>query len=189
MKILRVSHDVSKYQTVLPDSPNEKNIYDMLLFDGKSRKDNWSPLEIYYPNPLKELGDFVYLCPGTLVFNNKAREVCATFFEMSGEILPLPHEEAPLFALNVTECWNVLDAKKTEWQYDQTGIIKLRILKFCFHGHRIPEVPLFKIPETVRGSIYTVEGMKDPEDEFKYTVESKGLTGLIFEEVWNDEAC
>jgi hypothetical protein len=46
------------------------------------------------------------------------------------------------------------------------------------------EVPLFKIPETRRGEILTIEGMKDPEDEFKYRVESGGYEGLKFELLW-----
>lgn len=188
MKIFRVEYDVNKYQSILSEDDSIWST-DRLIFDGRAKYNSWLPPAVYYPNPLKKLGDFVYLCPGTLVFNEKARKACATFFEMSGEILPLPHEEAPLFALNVTECWNVLDQNKTEWQYDRSGTIKLHILNFFFHRHRIPEVPLFKIPETVRGDIYTVEGMKAPEDEFKYTVESNGLKGLIFEEVWDGERC
>lgn len=186
MKIFRIRHDVSKYQTFIAADPNIWNT-NQLSFEGLPKKDSWSSPEVYYPNPLEKLGDFVYLCPGVLVFNARARECCANFFEMSGEILPIYHEQKPLFALNVTQCWNVLDQERTQWKYDKYGTIKLRIEKYYFHPHRIPEVPLFKIPETVKTSIYTCQGMKDPENEFKYNVEINELTGLIFEQVWSEE--
>lgn len=41
-------------------------------------------------------------------------------------------------------------------------------------------------PETAKGEVLTVSGLKDPEDEFKSIVEHNGLEGILFEELWSD---
>ena len=100
--------------------------------------------------------------------------------------MPLTHEGEQFFALNVTECINVLDNESTQWVYGQSTGARIRIEQYAFHADRLTETPLFKIPETSRSEILTVEGLKDPDDEFKSRVEKMGLTGLVFEEIWSD---
>ncbi len=107
-----------------------------------------------------------------------------TFSKCWASLLPLPFKDKLYHVLNVTECVNVLDDHKTEWLYEN-GIGPIK--KYAFHAGRLTEAPLFKIPETCRSEILTLEGIKDPEDEFKGRVERLGLKGLIFEEIWSNE--
>ena len=101
---------------------------------------------------------------------------------MAGELLPLPYQGQEYTLLNVTECINCLDEEHTEWVY-HLGT-KIQIAKYVFHPDRFSESTIFKIPQTRRGEILTVEGLKDPEDEFKYVVEKEGLKGIEFEMLW-----
>ena len=89
--------------------------------------------------------------------------------------------------LNVTGCFNVDRRGRTDWVVDEETKARIGIRRHAFHADRLPEVPLFKIPETCRAEILTVEGMKDPDDEFKPRVERLGLKGLIFKEISRDE--
>jgi len=102
---------------------------------------------------------------------------------MSGELLPLTYNKENFTVLNVTECVDALDDVNTKWVYGKGTRAKIKIAKHAFHQHRLPETPLFKIPQTSKSRILTVEGMKDPLDEFKPSVERFGLTGLIFKEI------
>jgi hypothetical protein len=104
---------------------------------------------------------------------------------MSGELLPLPHKAEMLHVLNATECVNALDEDTTEWIYGKTTGTRIGIRRYSFYANRLLEGPLFKIPETSATDILTIEGMKDPDDEFKGRVEQLGLTGLRFEEIWD----
>jgi hypothetical protein len=104
--------------------------------------------------------------------------------ERSGELLPLPHEDKLYHVVNVTECINVLDTRRTRWLYEKG---RPPIDQYIFHRKRLTQTPLFKIPETCRTEILTCEGIDDPEHEFKGRVEQLGLKGLIFEELWSCE--
>jgi hypothetical protein len=105
---------------------------------------------------------------------------------MSGECLPLRCGDEELFLVNVTECINVLDERSSKRDTYPDGS-PARILEFAFHPRRFTETPLFKIPETCKIDILSVEGLKDAEDEFKGRVEKLGLTGLLFVQLWTDE--
>jgi hypothetical protein len=102
---------------------------------------------------------------------------------MAGELLPVSWDECRGYLLNVLECANCLDHDKTEWYVDKISGNRVAIKNLVFLPHHIPESTIFKIPEKP-ASIYTVEGIKDPEDEFKYLVELNMLEGIRFKLVW-----
>ena len=102
----------------------------------------------------------------------------------SAESVQLPFENEQFALLNVTACVNCLDQDRTEWELGKSTGKRIRIEKYAFHYDRLPESSVFKIPETRRGEILCYEGVKDPEDELKPYVESHGITGLKFTELW-----
>jgi hypothetical protein len=124
---------------------------------------------------------------GVLVFDEHTLEICRTIFEMAGEILPIKVERGPdLYLLNVLECMNGLNYDITIWDYYNDGS-KGRILKFGFHPERVlNEASIFKIPEDLKTSIFCYADIKNPDDEFYHIYHKYKLTGLIFEEVYND---
>lgn len=186
MKVFRIVPDVNKFQSLLP---KDEQIWatDRLTFDGTPKLPDWVPPPMYVLEPNLKRGNFISLCPGAFVVDDAAHEALRDLLEMSGELLPIGDTSSDQFVVNVTGCFNVLDDANTKWVYGASTGAKIRIERYAFHASRFTEVPLFKIPETCRGDILTVSGLKDPEDEFKHRVESAGLTGLLFEEIWSSD--
>lgn len=184
MKIYRIIPDVNDFQSI---ALNDESLWqtDMFTFDCKSKTKVWLSPKTYVLNPKLKEGDFPYLCPGALVVRENAINKILEYFEMSGELLPLTLESNTLSILNVLECINALNKEETEWKFSNRTGKKLRILKYSFHLNRIPEAPLFKIPETSKSEILTYSGVKDPDDEFITVYKKTGLKGLRFEKIWS----
>jgi hypothetical protein len=100
---------------------------------------------------------------------------------MAGQLFPLPHNGTTYQLLNVTECINCLDTKKSKFYEDGAP------QKYVFHPNRFSESSIFKIPETAKGEVLLVEGARDPEEEFRALVEKHKLQGVLFEELWSDQ--
>lgn len=185
MKVYRVRPDVNKFQYfMLEDQALE--LSDTMTFDGTPGKaETWAAHSVYIYKPKDKLGNFLALWgTDTFVVDATALEQVRDLLEMSCELLPLYYKDNLYHVLNVTECINVLDDQRTQWVYEKG---RLPIKTYAFHKSRFAETPLFKIPETCRSEILTIEGLKDPDDEFKGRVERLGLKGLNFEEVWTDQ--
>jgi len=110
-------------------------------------------------------------------------DIMLSVFEMAGEILPIKLNGDTLYILNVLECVNMLDDKKTKWDYYENGD-KGRILNYSFYINRFPESSILKIPETSKVDVLTYSEVKDSQDEFYYLYKHHNLTGLVFEEVY-----
>ena len=182
MKIFRIKHDSNRVPRLIPVS----NMY--FDFKCQSKKKDWLPYEVYNADPIKETKNFYSLgMYGVLVFDEHALEICRPVFEMAGEILPIKVERgADLFLLNTTRCLDVLNYDTTMWDYYDNGV-KGRILKFGFHPQRVLcETSIFKIPEVINTHIFCYADVKNPDDEFYHIYHKHKLTGLIFEEVYNE---
>jgi hypothetical protein len=90
-------------------------------------------------------------------------------------------EQQKLTLVNVVEVVNCLDTKKSKSLKD----LPYAIVKYVFHRQRFT-FSLFKIPQQRLTHIFCVEGLDDPEYEFKGCVEANGLRGLLFENVWSE---
>ena len=185
MKIYRVDTDVNRYQYLMLEDQSLA-LSEPMTFDGTPGKaSGWTPPAVYIHKPKLIKGNFLDLwATGGLVVDEVALDHLRDLLEMSGELLPLPHKNETFHVLNVTDCVNMLDEKRTRWRY---GKGRLPIDEYQFHADRITEAPLFKIPETSNYETLTATGLNDPEEEFKGRYERLGLTGLLFEELWTDE--
>jgi hypothetical protein len=186
MKIYRLRHDANNYQSLSPDDPTiwETN---RLEFDCSPKAKDWISPPVHSSAPALPEGDFWTLGPGSLVVRPQATEKVRTHLELAGELLPVAYKMRNFTLLNVTECVDALDPSTTEWIIGEESGKKIMIERYGFFQSRVPESTLFKIPETCRGEILVVEGIKDPEDEFKHVVESTGMKGLFFELLWSDD--
>ncbi len=187
MKVYEIIPDVNHYQSFLFDYPSGHRFWqsDEGVFDCTPKGATWSP-SVYIEHPKLKRGN-IFALAGTLVLDAHATETLRTLLEMSGELLPLTYKAEQFTVLNVIECVDALDDAKTKWVYGKSTGAKIKIEQYAFHRHRLPEVPLFKIPETSKWGVLTIEGMKDPQDEFKPSIERLGLTGLTFKEIWSSE--
>lgn len=185
MRILRVKENVTSYQTLVPVDLGVWSS-DALFFEGKA-KTAWEPPEVVVLNPLKKRGNFFYLIPGALVFDEEALESLRDLLEMAGQILELPLGNETLYILNVLECINALDSDRSVWNIDPQSSQRLSLKQYAFRRGFVLESTLFKIPETVRGEVLVYSDLKDRGDEFMYRYLDSGLTGLEFQELWVDQ--
>jgi len=183
MTVYSVSVDVNRFQTFIPEDPGVWR-RGVLRLDCTPLLSHWTPPDVYVHNPTREQGDFFHLCPGGIVVEAQAAERVRNLLEMAGELLPFKHKQRQYYLLNILECVNCLDVENTDWVVDSQSRARIRIKQYQFH-RRFSESTLFKIPETSRGEILCVAGIKNCDDEFKCQVETLGLTGLIFRHIWS----
>lgn len=185
MNIYRLRIDVNRFQSFFLERDEVWSLED-LLFDGKHRLESWSDPGLYVMHPKLKKGNFFGFgdASGTFIVDAKASEKLADLLEMSGELLPFSYKGDVFHVVNVTEVIDVLDEDRMQWVYRKgSGPVK----GYAFHANRLTETPLFKIPQENSTDVFTVEGLKDADDEFKNRVEQSNLSGLIFEKVWSSE--
>jgi hypothetical protein len=110
-----------------------------------------------------------------------AHDLCL-FIDESCELLPFQLDHLSLLVCNVTCVVSALDEKKSRHKPEMPDWID----EYVFHPNRW-EYSLFKIPQTSIKEVLCVEGLADPEDEFKGAVEKLGLKGFEFRKLWSDE--
>lgn len=180
MVVYRIRADVTNYQgfyvtdeKVLKDRATSPT---QLL--GRPRLPTWTPPEVYIAYPLLIAGDFYDLnLSGQLILSPLCKDGWAIqrFLGDAGEMLPIFHEGREYKMLNVLECINCLDREKSEW--------KIYPKKLVFYPNRFAYSSIFKIPELL-GANLTIDRDGDPENDFKAAYDHYGLTGLVFEPVW-----
>lgn len=181
IKVYRIKCDVNQYQYFLPEWEEDES---KLWADCNPKINNWSPPSVFVYKPLYKKGDFYNFNSNVLITSPKATQALYSYLAMAGELLPIPYSGEIFTLLNVTECVNCLCQQKTDWVRSKETGDNLWIKNYVFHTDRFPESSIFKIPETCKSEILVADGLKDPRDEFRYTYETAGLQGLIFEEIW-----
>lgn len=175
MRVVKLLADGDRFQSIIADAPHG---WEELAFDGTPRVETWVPPKVRVYKPRLKRSDFFYSM-GALVISEHAREVFLEYWNMCGELLPLPCGNEMLWALNVTECIDCLDHEKSWW--NGTWNLQFRI-------DLLSESPIFKIPETASTSVYVVDGREeDPSCEFLQQLEQSDLKGWLIREVWNDQ--
>ncbi|MCA9041114.1 MAG: hypothetical protein KDA65_12250 [Planctomycetaceae bacterium] len=188
MKVFKIDYDVNNFQS-LCFVDNDFWSLEESYFECQRRLDDWKMPEIYCQSPHKKRGNFFFLfgVSGAFVLDTHAKVELADLLEQSGELLPLYMDDEPMYLFNALVCLDVLNEKKSDCTYFKSSGRVHEIKKYVFDRKRINGTPLFKFPEKRRTQILTYTGMgKRPEDTFKGRVEKCGLTGLIFEELWDD---
>lgn len=180
MKVFRVATSHG-YQRMLP---TDESFWERgFEFSGEEVGARWNPLGVYVLHPKHKAGDFYRFTTGVFIVNERVRTLAATPLEMAAELLPVVCEgrsDNPYYLVNVIECIDVLDRKKSRWEDDDEA---LAIEHFAFHTNRFTESSLFRIPDTPE--LFALEQDGDPENEFKALVEKHSLQGLDFQEVWS----
>jgi hypothetical protein len=158
-------------------------------FDCYPKPDHWKLPALYINDPQLKRPNFFWWVPNVLIVDEKTIsniDLCEVL-EMSGQLLEFDYKNEKFTLFNPLRCWNCLNDDLSDLKYDtETGETVIKIEKYVFHPQRLPEIPLFTIPEDT-DRIYTITGMKDPEDEFFYRVQDNNLKGITFKLVWFDE--
>ena len=184
MRVFRIGFDVTKFQALLVDGDDDFSFpfFDLMSFRSGAFEGEWTPPPVYIDQPRLKRPDLFHLVGATgIVLTPRAEEILEDFTARSGQLLPLQVGSTAMQLFNVTEIIDCLDQERTSC--DEGGYAF--VLQFLVH--RVPEVPLFRIPQNRSSEIFCHEGVAEVSWEFKRTVEENDLTGLTFEEVWNSD--
>lgn len=153
-------------------------------FDGKSMKNTWIPFCVREDEKIRK-GDKPSFSGSLPVFSRKAVKVLKKYLDNNTEILPLMYRKKnhfskeEYFVINVTNLVDCIDYERAEVKrFKNSGEI-LRFIKYAFKPEAIKNVHIFKVPEDCVAVLVS--------DEFKNLVESSGLKGFLFIEVWDSE--
>ena len=186
MVVYELRPDVNVYQFFLPHDLND---CDSLIFDCDERGKDWQVPRVYIERPKLRRGNFLGVNLGSAFCCDDAtlwKGNISSLLGMSNELIPFVHEGETYHIVNVLECINALDRERSIWSPYAPGIGGPRT--HAFHPARIPETPLFKIPEESKTTVFCHEGLGDTEDEFKREYDRLGLSGLKFVKVWDSKA-
>lgn len=126
------------------------------------------------------LGDFpFFMVP---VVSSKAYNLLKEYFGNSTEIFPFAFNKkyGQFYFINVINILNVLDVKNSKIKYFSDGNI-MRIENFVFISEILSKnTNIFKVQGIERGEVFVNE-------ETKQLIESAGLEGFIFTQVWDSE--
>lgn len=161
----------------------------VLKFDSTSRISAWEPIELVHVNAQKQVPDFwkVEGISNVFVCNEKVLNNVPTLWE-EGFCEPLPVHccGADLWLCNVTEygCWDALDVEQCTWPSETPGLgLPIR---YAFILSRFIFTTVLTVPETCEQELYVYEYNRNPDYEFKASVERQKMTGLIFEKIWDE---
>ena len=181
MKIWHLKYDSEKYDSFFPADPSTLGI--ILSFDGRSQKSAWRPFYVERAKPEKRLplSDIPNFLVGVPTFSERALEALYPIIEDSVEILDICFSEGKYYLVNVTRVIDVID-------YDLSNFVRFstnqRIMKFNKYAFKQSEAlqksNIFKIIDAPKDRAFV-------SDLFKKTVEMNGLTGFIFQEVWDSD--
>ena len=176
MRVFSVRNDVNRYQYFL--SKDEEDAL-ALSTACTPRAASWKPPPVYIYKPKHTRGDFYQFGVATLICSPRATDALHAHLAEAGELLPLPYEGQVFTVLNVLTCADCLDHERS---IPRPGSYK----SYVFRPDALATLSstLFKIPETCRGDLLLVEGLRAPEAEFRAVVEAAGLRGLVFEQLW-----
>jgi hypothetical protein len=177
ISVYRVMPDVDKYQYLLSEDFDRD-----YLLDGMPKGKSWKSFKMYSLKPLRPAPYFwdCFLYGNMIAVEGRELEPIRGFVDQSCELLPLSFGRKKMSLLNVVEVVDVLDKKRSKFVDEDRDSLD----KYAFLSKRFTH-SLFKIPETRRSEVLCVEGLCDPQDEFKGSVEALGLTGLRFHKLWS----
>jgi hypothetical protein len=126
-------------------------------------------------------GDFPYLTGGCLVLGEKALGQLSEGLIEHGELLPLSCIDGRSFAIfHPSPCYDCLDQDLTAGKRFADDRRWMIIERYVFRSDALPSAPIFKIIDMPTRLFCSTA--------FKTVVETSGLKGLRFREIWNDDA-
>lgn len=117
----------------------------------------------------------------TPVFSEKALFATQDFLKDKAEALPLVHSEKKYFAIHVLNAIDAIDYNRAVIRQLSTGL-RVGFEKYAFIKEKVEGEHIFRIylDDRIRSMVFV-------SDEFKEAVESNGLVGFNFIEVWDSE--
>lgn len=168
--------------------PHEKLLEGFLL-NGSSITEGWSPLPVSWAKPRQQHANYEYaFCGQSYVIDESVYVAMAQILHKSCELLPLLVKgQQTHYLLNPVVRVDCLNMERTKWRgLPGTNYSRYEIDKYHFIASRVPEIPIFILPD--RCELYTATGVTSLDQEFKSIIEKEGFTGLKFRSVWSENS-
>jgi hypothetical protein len=181
--VYKITFDIDRYRTLIVKDTRFGPDADFLL-NGWKKADTWIAPKVVCPDPQKELGDFYFLPPSSIVVRPRAKKLFQKECYFEAEYLPLDYEGEELFALNFLACRTALNADESVLEKNPAGGEVIKIIKYVFYPHRFCDTSVFKIPEMNGIETFCYEGRWNREFGFRNRVLTRHLKGLLFEPIY-----
>lgn len=188
LRVFKIRPDFS-FQTFFTSDPNGPDS-DAESFElGKEPLlANWTPPPLFEDTEKRAIGNFAHCWNGGFIVDERTVNSLGHIFRDGCELLPLKrHRGKKHYLLNVLNRIDCLDRERTKWKIGRSGKSFGTIEEYQFAPGRFTHSTLFQVPKQV--ALLALTGTEDPQMEFKTSVESLGLTGLKFEEIWSQDGC
>ena len=179
MIVFRVRYDVDHHCWY--SAPDDWVAEHLNRLDGRSVIDGWQipPLSREGPaRPEPDLGS-VNFAPDPVVAE-AGRDLLATELQESVEFLPVEPSFGERWIANVMYLADCLDEERSDWRIGKTTGRRTSIARFEFRSESLLTLraKVFRIPQLPTGTLFCT-------DAFRGRVQERGLTGLIFQQVWS----
>jgi hypothetical protein len=175
--IYRIVHNADEYQYFLPENPDD---YAQFNAACKPLKEIWTAPAVIIYEPFHIKGDFFQPNQACLVLSPRALDIVGDFLATMGEVLPLSYQGETYGFVNILNCYDCLDTEKSTWL---PGFEEILVKDYSFRQDRLPELVLFKIPQTHVSEIL-LHAHTTEKHGFKQIVEANKLTGIDFQIIW-----
>ena len=211
VRVFEIIFDHDRFQSLLvADAENVQTVYPITVesftgqprtierktYDfgwGKPMPEDWAPVPLKPKNLDRLVPDLWSVEKDILAVTNGRYPLLERHFEMSGQVLnaqcDIFGQSVNLKLLNPLVVDNCLDHEACNWREDDDGAYENLDLSadrnIVFNPDRLDAFPIFRVPEAMSMLLCT-ERYGSPEEEFKAAVEQNGLTGLIFNLLWEE---
>lgn len=184
LKVFKILSDFDHCHSLQYDEDESRR---SIEFTGIPLEPHWRMPLVYSRYPTRQIGDFwdCAFWPGIFAVTHDTAEMLSKFLRVSCELLPLAVEDMDeeLLVCHTTRVMDCLDLENSEIDEGTNWIDK-----HAYHCDRLGP-SLFKTPQDRRTETLCWEDSNaDPEESFRGVVETRGLTGLRFKEVWSSES-
>jgi len=149
--------------------------------DGTPRQEGWRPIPVTRltvddaGQPWSE-SDFPWLGAHVLVMRERAVAALEPALRSCGELLPLSCPDADLWLFHSLAVAEPSTSRASSIVRFSDGEI-LTVERYAFHPDKVPNVPIFKVPQLLRGPLFIT-------DDFVDQVKANDLTGFGCSAVW-----
>lgn len=184
ISVYRIVRD-SAYKKLRPKDESEFNEERSKSWSFDASREghkSWASLEMIPSNEGLKEPDIWEIVPGAFAIEEQVYdELYSSVEETQPLVRYLYLDGRKLAVINSTLCLDCLIESKSKFGNDLTNVVE-----YFFDGKQLA-ISLFKIPQTKRTELYTLEGFEQSKD-FKTLVEKFRFTGIKFEFLWEGDS-
>jgi hypothetical protein len=156
------------FEWVLPVDDNDHEF--LWSLDGTPREDGWRPIPVSLLTEGEDgtpwsRADFPWLGAHVLILRERAVLALEPILRSCGELLPLDCPDAKLWLFHALTIADALDESASDITRYSDGEI-LAVERYAFHPDKIPDAPIFKVPQLLRGPLFLSEEFVNQASHF-----------------------